>query len=160
MTALFGGAHIGVNQLPISISATSQFRAHIVTALATTQKAGQKRHIAAGPAVALGFVHVQHRLYSYPVCTGDNAGMFPHCHNPIFHRANLSSLARALERAVVGHNTVLTVKLRWLSKKVYVVLLEILIRRIISNHINRICQNTPDGKACELLAALCDTAVL
>ncbi len=50
--------------------------------------------------------------------------MFPHCHNPIFHRANLSSLARALERAVVGHNTVLTVKLRWLSKKVYVVLLE------------------------------------
>jgi len=35
-----------------------------------------------------------------------------------------------LERAVVGHNTVLTVKLRWLSKKVYVVLLEILIRRI------------------------------
>ena len=52
MTALFGGAHIGVNQLPISISATSQFRAHIVTALATTQKAGQKRHIAAGPAVS------------------------------------------------------------------------------------------------------------
>ena len=86
--------------------------------------------------------------------------MFPHCHNPIFHRANLSSLARALERAVVGHNTVLTVKLRWLSKKVYVVLLEILIRRIVSNHINRICQNTPDGKARELLAALCDTAVL
>ena len=159
MTALFGGAHIGVNQLPISISATSQFRAHIVTALATTQKAGQKRHIAAGPAVALGFVHV-HRLYSYPVCTGDNAGMFPHCHNPIFHRANLSSLARALERAVVGHNTVLTVKLRWLSKKVYVVLHEILIRCIVSNHINRICQNTPDGKARELLAALCDTAVL
>lgn len=152
--------NIGVNQLPISISATSQFRAHIVTALATTQKAGQKRHIAARFAIALGFVHVQHRLYSYPVCTGDNAGMFPHCHNPIFHRANLSSLARALERAVVGHNTVLTVKLRWLSKKVYVVLLEILIRRIVSNHINRICQNTPDGKACELLAALCDTAVL
>ena len=160
MTALLGGAHIGVNQLPICISATSQLRAHIVATLATTQKAGQKRHITARSAVTLGFVHVQHRLYSYPVCAGDNAGMLPHCHNPIFHRADLSSLARTLERAVVSHNTVLTVKLPLLGKKVNVVLLEILISRIVSNHINRICQNTPDSKACKLLASLCDTAVL
>lgn len=40
------------------------------------------------------------------------------------------------------------------------ILLEILIRRLVGNHVDRIGQNASDGKACELLAALCDAAML
>ena len=86
--------------------------------------------------------------------------MLTHRHDPFLRGTDLIRLAGALERAVVRHDAVLTVELRALGKQIYVILFEILVRRLIGNHIDRICQNAPDGKARELLAAPCDAAVL
>ena len=54
----------------------------------------------------------------------------------------------------------LAVELRALGKQVNIVFFQILIRRLVGNHVNRVCENAADGKAGELLAALRDTAVL
>ena len=116
MAALFGGAHVGVDQLAVRIGSVGQLRAHIVTALAAPQQAGQQRHVAAWSAVALGFVHVQHGLHLHPIAACDNAGMLPHRHDPFLHGADLVCFARALQGAVIGHDAVLAVELRALSK--------------------------------------------
>ena len=85
--------------------------------------------------------------------------MLAHRHDPFLHRADLVCLAGALERAVIRHDTVLAVKLRALGKQVNIVLFQILIRRLVGDHVNRVRENAPDGKAGELLAALCSAAV-
>ena len=47
-----------------------------------------------------------------------------------------------------------------LGKQVNIVFFQILIRRLVGDHVDRVGQNAPDGKAGELLAALRDAAVL
>ena len=160
MAALLGGAHIGVDQLVVRILAVGQLRAHIVAAFAAAQQPGQQRHVAAGPAVALGFVDIQHGLHPHPVAACDDARMLAHRHDPLLHGADLIRLAGALERAVVRHDTVLAVEFRTLGKQVNIVFFQILIRCLVGNHIDRVGENAPDGKAGELLAALRDTAML
>ena len=160
VAALLGGAHVGVDQLVVRILAVGQLRAHIVAAFAAAQKPGQQRHVAAGSAVALGFVHIQHGLHPHPIAARDDAGMLAHRHDPLLHGADLVCLARALERAVIRHDTVLTVEFRTFGKQVNIVFFQILISRLVGNHVDRVCQNTPDGKAGELLAALRDAAIL
>ena len=86
--------------------------------------------------------------------------MLAHCHDPFLHGTDLVGLAGALQGAVVGHDTVLTVELGLLGKQVNIVFFQILIRRLIGDHVDRIGQNAPDSKAGELLAALGDAAML
>lgn len=160
VTALLGGAHVGVDQLAVRILAVGQLRAHIVAAFAAAQKPGQQRHVAARPAVALGFVDIQHGLHPHPIAARDDARMLPHRHDPLLHGADLIRLAGALDGAVVRHDTVLAVELRALGKQVDIVFFQILIRRLVGDHVDRVRENAPDGKAGELLAALRDAAVL
>ena len=160
MAALLGGAHVGVDQLALRILAVGQLRAHIVAAFAAAQKPGQQRHVAARSAVALGFVDVQHGLHPHPVAARDDAGVLTHRHDPLLHGSDLVRLAGALEGAVVRHDSVLAVELRALGKQVNIVFFQILIRRLVGDHVNRVRENAADGKAGELLAALRDTAVL
>ena len=54
----------------------------------------------------------------------------------------------------------LAIKFRTLGKQVNIVFFQILIRRVVGDHVNRVRENAPDGKAGELLAALCDAAML
>ena len=86
--------------------------------------------------------------------------MLTHRHDPFLHRADLVCLAGALEGAVVCHDTVLAVEFCALGKQVNIVFFQILIRRLVGDHIDRVRENAPDGKAGELLAALRDAAVL
>ena len=160
MAALLGGAHVGVDQLALRILAVGQLRAHIVAAFAAAQQPGQQRHVAAGSAVALGFVDIQHSLHPHPIAARDDARMLAHRHDPFLHGTDLVRLAGALERAVVRHDAVLAVELRAFGKQVNIVLFQILIRRLVGDHVNRVRENAADGKAGELLAALRDTAVL
>ena len=160
MAALLGGAHIGVDQLAVRILAVGQLRAHIVAAFAAAQKPGQQRHVAARSAVALGFVDIQHGLHPHPIASCNDAGMLTHRHNPFLHRADLVCLAGALERAVICHDAVLAVEFRAFGKQVNIVFFQILIRRLVGDHVDRVRENAPDGKAGELLAALRDEAVL
>ena len=159
VAALLGGAHVGVDQLALRILAVGQLRAHIVAAFAAAQQPGQQRHVAAGSAVALGFVDIQHGLHPHPVAARDDARMLAHRHDPFLHGTDLVCLAGALERAVIRHDAVFTIELCTLSKQIHIVLFQILIRRIVGNHVDRIGQNAPDGKARELLAALRSVAV-
>ncbi len=160
VAALLGGAHVGIDQLTVRILAVGQLRAHIVAAFAAAQQPGQQRHIAAGPAVALGFVDIQHGLHPHPIAARDDARMLTHRHDPFLHGTDLIRLAGALERAVVCHDAVLAVELGLLGKQVYIVFFQILIRRLVGDHVDRVCENAPDGKAGELLAALRDATVL
>ena len=160
VAALFGGAHIGVDQLTVRRAAVGQLRAHIVAAFAAAQQPGQQRHVAAGSAVALGFVDIQHGLHPHPVAARDDARVLAHRHDPLLHGADLIRLAGALERAVIRHDAVLAVEFRPLGKQVNIVFFQILIRCLVGNHIDRVGENAPDGKAGELLAALRDTAML
>ena len=96
MTALLGGAHVGVAQLALRILAVGQLRAHIVAAFAAAQKPGQQRHVAAGPAVAFGFVDIQHGLHPHPIAARDDARVLAHRHDPLLHGADLVRLAGAL----------------------------------------------------------------
>ena len=86
--------------------------------------------------------------------------MLAHRHDPFLHRADLVCLAGALERAVICHDAVLAVELRALGKQVNIIFFQILIRRLVGDHIDGIRENATDGKAGELLAALRDAAVL
>ena len=86
--------------------------------------------------------------------------MLTHRHDPFLHRADLVCLAGALEGAVIGHDTVLAVEFCTLGKQVNIIFFQILIRRLVGDHVNRVRENAPDGKASELLAALRDAAVL
>ena len=160
MTALLGGAHVGVDQLTVRRAAVGQFRAHVIAAFAAAQQPGQQRHVAAGPAVALGFVDVQHGLHPHPIAARDDARMLAHRHDPFLHGTDLVRLAGALERAVVRHDSVLAVEFRTLGEQVNIIFFQILIRRLVGDHVNRVRENAPDGKAGELLAALRDAAVL
>ena len=160
MAALLGGAHIGVDQLTVRRAAVGQLRAHIVAAFAAAQQPGQQRHIAAGSAIALGFVDIQHSLHPHPIAARDDAGMLAHRHDPFLHGTDLVCLAGALEGAVICHDAVLAVEFCALGKQVNIVFFQILIRRLVGNHVNRVRENAPDGKAGELLAALRDAAVL
>ena len=160
VAALLGGAHVGVDQLALRILAVGQLRAHIVAAFAAAQQPGQQRHVAAGSAVALGFVDVQHGLHPHPIAARDDARMLAHRHDPFLHGADLVCLAGALEGAVVRHDAMLAVEFCALGKQVNIVFFQILIRRVVGDHVDRVGQNAPDGKAGELLAALRDAAVL
>lgn len=160
MAALLGGAHVGVDQLALRILAVGQLRAHIVAAFAAAQQPGQQRHVAAGSAVALGFVDIQHGLHPHPIAARDDARMLTHRHDPFLHRADLVCLAGALEGAVICHDTVLAVEFCTLGKQVNIIFFQILIRRLVGDHVNRVRENAPDGKASELLAALRDAAML
>ena len=160
VAALLGGAHVGVDQLAVRILAVGQLRAHIVAAFAAAQQPGQQRHVAAGSAVALGFVDIQHGLHPHPIAARDDARMLAHRHDPFLHGADLVCLAGALERAVVRHDAVLAVEFCALGKQVNIVFFQILIRRLVGDHVDRVRENAPDGKAGELLAALRDAAVL
>ena len=86
--------------------------------------------------------------------------MLAHRHDPFLHGADLVRLAGALERAVIRHDAVLAVEFCALGKQVNIVFFQILIRRLVGDHVNRVGENAPDGKAGELLAALRDAAVL
>ena len=160
VAALLGGAHVGVDQLTVRRAAVGQLRAHVIAAFAAAQKPGQQRHVAAGPAVAFGFVDIQHGLHPHPVAARDDARVLAHRHDPLLHGADLIRLAGALERAVIRHDAVLAVEFRTLGKQVNIVFFQILIRRLVGDHVNRVGENAPDGKAGELLAALRDTAML
>ena len=160
VAALLGGTHIGVDQLALRILAVGQLRAHIVAAFAAAQQSGQQRHVAAGSAIALGFVDIQHGLHPHPIAARDDARMLSHRHDPLLYGADLVCLARALERAVVRHDAVLAVEFRAFGKQVNIVFFQILIRRLVGDHVDRVCENAPDGKAGELLAALRDAAML
>ena len=160
VAALLSGAHVGVDQLAVRILAVGQLRAHIVPAFATAQKPGQQRHVAAGPAVALGFVDIQHSLHPHPVAARDDAGVLTHRHDPLLHGTDLIRLAGALEGAVICHDAVLAIELRTLGKQVNMVFFQILIRRLVGDHVDWVGQNAPDSKAGELFAALRDAAVL
>ena len=89
----------------------------------------------------------------------DDARMLTHRHDPFLHGTDLVCLAGALERAVICHDTVLAVEFRTLGKQIHIVLFQILIRCVVGNHVDRVCENAPDGKARELLAALRSVAV-
>ena len=160
VAALLGGAHIGVDQLTVRRAAVGQLRAHIVAAFAAPQKPGQQRHVAARSAVALGFVDIQHGLHPHPVAACDDARMLAHRHDPFLHGTDLIRLAGALEGAVIGHDAVLAVEFRAFGKQVNIVFFQILIRRLVGDHVDRVRENAPDGKAGELLSALRDAAVL
>ena len=86
--------------------------------------------------------------------------MLAHRHDPFLHGTDLVCLAGALEGAVIGHDAVLAIELRAFGKQVNIVFFQILIRRLVGNHVNRVRENAPDGKAGELLAALRDAAML
>ena len=86
--------------------------------------------------------------------------MLTHRHDPFLHGTDLVRLARALEGAVICHDAVPAVEFCALGKQVNIVFFQILIRRLIGDHVDRVCENAPDGKAGELLAALRDAAVL
>ena len=86
--------------------------------------------------------------------------MLPHRHDPLLHGADLVRLAGALEGTVIRHDAVLAIKFRTLGKQVNIVFFQILIRRLVGNHVDRVRENAPDGKAGELLAALRDAAML
>ncbi len=160
VAALLGGAHVGVDQLAVRGAAVGQLRAHVIAAFAAAQKSGQQRHVAAGSAVALGFVDVQHGLHLHPVAARDDAGVLAHRHDPLLHRADLVCLAGALEGAVIRHDAVLAVEFCAFGEQVNIIFFQILIRRLVGDHVNRVRENAPDGKAGELLAALRDAAVL
>ena len=160
MAALLGGAHVGVDQLAVRILAVGQLRAHIVAAFAAAEKPRQQRHVAAGSAVALGFVDVQHGLHPHPVAARDDARMLTHRHDPFLHGADLIRLAGALEGTVIRHDAVLAIKFRTLGEQVNIIFFQILIRRLVGDHIDGIRENATDGKAGELLAALRDAAML
>jgi len=160
VAALLGGAHVGVDQLTVRRAAVGQLRAHVIAAFAAAQKPGQQRHVAAGPAVAFGFVDIQHGLHPHPVAARDDARVLAHRHDPLLHGADLIRLAGALERAVIRHDAVLAVEFRTLGKQVNIVFFQILIRRLVGDHVDRVRENAADGKAGELLAALRDTAML
>lgn len=160
MAALLSGAHIGVDQLTVRRAAVGQLRAHIVAAFAAPQKPRQQRHVAARSAVALRFVDIQHGLHPHPVAACDDARMLAHRHDPFLHGTDLIRLAGALEGAVIGHDAVLAVEFRAFGKQVNIVFFQILIRRVVGDHIDRVRENAPDGKAGELLAALRDAAML
>ena len=95
-----------------------------------------------------------------PIAARDDAGVLAHRHEPFLHGTDLVCLAGALDGAVIGHDAVLTIELRAFGKQVNIVFFQILIRRLIGDHVDRIGQNTPDSKAGELLAALRDAAML
>ena len=160
VAALLAGAHIGVDQLTVCRAAVGQLRAHIVAAFAAPQKPRQQRHVATGPAVTLRFVDIQHGLHPHPVAACDDARMLAHRHDPFLHGTDLIRLAGALEGAVIGHDAVLAVEFRAFGKQVNIVFFQILIRRVVGDHIDRVRENAPDGKAGELLAALRDAAML
>ena len=86
--------------------------------------------------------------------------MLAHRHDPLLHGTDLIRFAGALERAVVRHDAVLAVEFRTLGKQVNIIFFQILIRRLVGDHVDRVRENAPDGKAGELFAALRDTAVL
>ena len=86
--------------------------------------------------------------------------MLAHRHDPFLHGTDLVCLAGTLEGAVIGHDAVLAVEFRAFGKQVNMVLFQILIRRLVGDHIDGIRENATDGKAGELLAALRDAAVL
>ena len=86
--------------------------------------------------------------------------MLAHRHDPFLHGADLIRLAGALERAVICHDAVLAVEFCALGEQVNIIFFQILIRRLVGNHVNRVRENAADGKAGELLAALRDAAVL
>ena len=160
VAALLGGAHVGVDQLTVRRAAVGQLRAHIVAAFAAAQQPGQQRHVAAGSAVALRFVDIQHGLHPHPIAARDDARMLAHRHDPFLHGADLVCLAGALEGAVIRHDAVLAVEFCALGKQVNIVFFQILIRRVVGDHVDRVRENTTDGKAGKLLAALRDTAML
>lgn len=133
--------------------AACQLGTHIVTAVTADQKAGQQRYVAAGSAVALGLVDLQHRLHLNPLLTGNYAGVLAHGHDPFLHGADLVRLAGALEGAVVSHDSVRTVKIVFFRKQVNMVFRQISIGCLVSDHIDRIGQNALDGKAGKILAS-------
>ena len=98
-----------------------QLGAHIVAAVTADQKPGQQCHVAAGPAVALGLVDLQHGLHLDPLLTGNHAWVLADRHDPFLHGADLVCLARTLQGAVVGHDAVLAVKIGFFREQVYMV---------------------------------------
>ena len=132
--------------------AVGQLGAHIVAAVTTDQKPGQQRHVAAGPAVALGLVDLQHGLHLDPLLAGNHAGVLAHGYDPFLHGTDLVRLSGTLQGAVVGHDTVRAVKIRFFRKQVNAVFRQISVGCLVGDHIDRVGQNALDGKTGEVLA--------
>ena len=95
-TALLHGAEVGINKLALCIPALGQFGAHILAAVAADKQAGEQGHIAAGLAVAFGFVPLQNRLYLDPCLPLDDALVLAHRHDPFLHWLDLVGSTRLL----------------------------------------------------------------
>ena len=158
--ALLHGAEIGINELPLCVSPLGQLWTHVLAAVAADQQPGEQGHIAAGLAVAFGFVPFQNRLYLDPRLPLNDSLVLAHRHDPLLHGLDLVGSTRLLQGTVIGHNAMDTIKVALLCKEVYMIFRQVVIGKFIGNQINRIGQNPLNGKAGKLLAVLCGIAIL
>ncbi len=87
-------------------------------------------------------------------------GLLAHRHDPFLRRADLVRLAGVCWSTIIRHGAVLAVEFCAFGKQVNIAFFQILICRLVGNRIDRVGQNAPNGKPCELLASLRDTTVL
>ena len=87
-------------------------------------------------------------------------GLLAHRHDPFLRRADLVRLAGACWSTIIRHGAVLAVEFCAFGKQVNIAFFQILICRLVGNRIDRVGQNAPNDKPCELLASLRDTTVL
>ena len=80
--------------------------------------------------------------------------MFTDRYNPFVHRPDLIGFTRPLQGTVICHDPMLTVKFRLIRKQLHVVAGQIRIGVLVSNHINRISQNSPNSKPSKLIVSL------
>ena len=94
--ALLHRAEVGIDRLPFYVPPLGHFGAHVLAAVAADKQAGEQGHIAAGLAVAFGFVPLQNRLYLDPCLPLDDALVLAHRHDPFLHWLDLVGSTRLL----------------------------------------------------------------
>ena len=158
LTAFFHLADIGVNHLVISSFAFAHFRIHTLTAT-TEQQTSQKCFVAAWLSERFGFITFQRFLNLYPHLARNQTRMLADRYNPLACRQVLGGSAFFLIGTVVSHDTVLIIKFIFFRKQIGVMLNKEVIGIFIRNHINRILQNSFDGKTGKIIIVLCLNAL-
>ena len=146
-------ADISINHFSVRSFSFAHFRIHTLTA-ATEQQASQKRFITAWLSERFGFIAFQRFLNLYPHLTRNQTRMLANRYNPFTCRKILCGSAFFLIGTVVSHNTVLVIKGIFLREQVCVILNKEIIGIFICNHINRILQNSFDGKTSKVIVVL------
>ena len=83
--------------------------------------------------------------------TRNQPGVLTHSNNPFVDRIVLGGFPLLLIRPVVGHDTMLAVKFRPVREQVCFFLRQIVIGFLVCNHIDRVLQNSFDGKPGEVI---------